>query len=580
MSFAYQAQPGQHGSRLRTSNIHLLLEFFLGVYDWLHIPIPIWIIVESLIGTVRLRIQFIPEPPYVRNLTFTLLGVPGVEVSAVPLVKALPNVLDLPLVSTFVRMAIKAGTVSLVAPNSITLNLQEILSGPGAASDTRALGVFLITIHHCTDLSAQDSNGFSDPYIVAAYAKFGKPLYSTRIILRDLNPVYEETFAMLVTEDEVRAGEELSLMLWDSDKRSADDLIGRVQVPVSELMASPNRWVDRTDHLVGYEDKDAMSGTVSWSVGYFSKLELKEAMRSGGRKEVNVPVKEDLASEALEKKELARRPLDASAPLKDLAGQPGKNKAIKEAVKEFPVEPPSVFNTRPDPAFPSGILSLTVHQINDLERQNLNGASGGEREGERGQDTARADELSENLPSAYVEFVVNDEMVYKTRVKNYNSYPFFVSPLPSLPPHCTFWTVVHSLRAAGSIARALRPRLRHHRRPVRGPRLAPARERPDTGGSLPPPLLRVLLLLLRHAAVLHNGGGRVREGEVQLGVQEREVPVAEGAGGVGDGDAGDSGGRGEGGVWGRGGGGEVWGGEVERVYFGVEEAVEREGVEG
>ncbi len=51
----------------------LLLEFFLGMYDWLHIPIPIWVQVEGIAGTVRLRIQFIPEPPYVRNVSTIVL---------------------------------------------------------------------------------------------------------------------------------------------------------------------------------------------------------------------------------------------------------------------------------------------------------------------------------------------------------------------------------------------------------------------------------------------------------------------------------------------------------------------------
>lgn len=37
--------------------------------------------------------------------------------------------------------------------------------------DTRALGVFIIRIQYAEDLSAQDRNGKSDPYIVLAYAK-------------------------------------------------------------------------------------------------------------------------------------------------------------------------------------------------------------------------------------------------------------------------------------------------------------------------------------------------------------------------------------------------------------------------
>ncbi|KAG9122110.1 hypothetical protein FRC07_001652, partial [Ceratobasidium sp. 392] len=51
-------------------------------------------------------------------------------------------------------MAIAAGTAELVAQKN-----------------TLAQGVFIITIHHAEDLSAQDRNGKSDPDIVLAYAK-------------------------------------------------------------------------------------------------------------------------------------------------------------------------------------------------------------------------------------------------------------------------------------------------------------------------------------------------------------------------------------------------------------------------
>lgn len=68
VAFAYTSAPG-HSGRERAHNIHLLLEFFLGVYDWLHIPIPIWIQVEEIVGTVRVRLQMIPEAPFVRNVS-------------------------------------------------------------------------------------------------------------------------------------------------------------------------------------------------------------------------------------------------------------------------------------------------------------------------------------------------------------------------------------------------------------------------------------------------------------------------------------------------------------------------------
>ena len=107
MSVSYQALPGQSG-KLRFHNMHLALEFFVGAFDWFNIPIPIYAIVEGFVATVRLRVQFVQNPPFVRNLTVTLMGVPKVEVSVEPFTKKLPNVLDLPLIQKFVEMGIAA----------------------------------------------------------------------------------------------------------------------------------------------------------------------------------------------------------------------------------------------------------------------------------------------------------------------------------------------------------------------------------------------------------------------------------------------------------------------------------------
>ena len=114
--------------------------------------------------TARLRIQLVAQMPYIRNMTFSLMGVPKVEISAVPMSKALPNVLDLPLISGFVQSSIAAAANEYVAPKSMTLNMAEMLMGDGVKKDTLATGVFVITLHHASDLSAQDSNGKSDPY--------------------------------------------------------------------------------------------------------------------------------------------------------------------------------------------------------------------------------------------------------------------------------------------------------------------------------------------------------------------------------------------------------------------------------
>ncbi|KAG8793911.1 hypothetical protein FRC17_008364, partial [Serendipita sp. 399] len=206
---------------------------------------------------------------------------------------------------------------------------------------------------------------------------------------------------MLVTHEEVKADEQLAAMLWDSDKHTADDLIGRVTIPVKELMAKPNQMVDRKDKLTGYEDSNAMSGTLHWSIGYYDK----------------VPLNRDL-----ERPQIPPPPEKKSSAAMEM--RPG-DKAPNPAAKDGPPPPADVQRTPPDSRYPSGILSVVIHQINNLERQNLKGASGNNREGQAGQDTDEPSEQGSNLPSGYCEIIINDDLVYKTRVKQYSSMPFF-----------------------------------------------------------------------------------------------------------------------------------------------------------
>jgi hypothetical protein len=53
--------------------------------------------------------------------------------------------------------------------------------------------VFIITIHHAKDLSAQDFNGLSDPYIVLAYAKVSSFLHTMLVYIVDGLPLVRKT---------------------------------------------------------------------------------------------------------------------------------------------------------------------------------------------------------------------------------------------------------------------------------------------------------------------------------------------------------------------------------------------------
>ncbi|POV99130.1 hypothetical protein PSTT_14025, partial [Puccinia striiformis] len=402
VAFAYQAQPGQT-NKLRAHNIHLMVEFFVGVFDWVHIPIPIWIQIEGLAGTIRMRLQMIQEPPYIRNLTFTMMGVPTVSVSAKPMMRSIPNILDLPVISGFVQSSIAAACAEYVVPKFMTMNIQELLSGSGVKTKTHALGVIMVTIHHASGLSAQDASGYSDPYIVLAFAKFGKPVFSTRIIEKELNPVFEETAFLLLSEDEVEAQEKLSVMLWDSDDRSADDLVGRIEIPVRDLIENPNQMSRRTDKLQGFQDADDMPGQLTWSVGYFAKVDLASYLQKGT---ANVTSGASSTSATVGRK----------------GGIAIRKEEVLPEKKEDLID--LTTKTAPNRQMKSGIVSVIIHHINNLERANLKGASG-DREGAQGQDTAEPSEQDDNLPSGYCEVIVNDEMIYKTRVKQYTTMPFF-----------------------------------------------------------------------------------------------------------------------------------------------------------
>lgn len=64
------------------------------------------------------------------------------------------------------------------------------------------------------------SVGLADPYVTLTYSRLRKPLYSTRIIKNDCNPVFEETAVILVDVNAIRLHEKLSFQLWDSDRMS------------------------------------------------------------------------------------------------------------------------------------------------------------------------------------------------------------------------------------------------------------------------------------------------------------------------------------------------------------------------
>lgn len=263
---------------------------------------------------MRVRLQLCPDPPFFALCTLTLLGQPKVDLSCVPLIKKGLNIMDLPIVSSFVQSSVDAALSEYVAPKSLTLDIKDMIVGDDFKKNTTARGVVIVRIKSAKGFKEGDpglrglKKGSGDPYIAVAWAKFGKPVWSTRVIIDDLEPVWDETAYVLVGSQELNAEERLRVQLWDSDRFTADDDLGRVEVDLKELMHSPSskgKMWDRQDRFMAMSADDKMPGLLDWSVGYFAKTgvqidELARQTEEPGVKSVE-DLKERVAQDARRK---------------------------------------------------------------------------------------------------------------------------------------------------------------------------------------------------------------------------------------------------------------------------------------
>lgn len=403
VSVAYHAKPSGQDIASKARNMGMQLVFYLGVKGLFGVPLPIWVELIGLVATARVRLQLTPDPPFLKTATITLMGVPKVQAGCTPMIERGVNILNLPLISNFVNWAIAAAASMYVAPKSLTLDISKMLQGDDIKKETLALGVIFIRIHKAVGLSKQDQRGSkgggSDPYITVTWSKFSKPQFCTRVIQDDLNPIFEESCGLLVTSDLIKADEQLSMELWDSDRSSADDVVGKVELSIQKLIQHPGKMFPQTSKLQGLTAESSMPGELHWEVGFFGKTQFRKALRTSGR-DVNLP------------KELADKP-----ELQDERG------AVETQEED------AVTHTPPDPLWPSGILSVVVHQIVGLELANVKGSQGKRKGKEYEPARPEAGEVKEeqgkSLPSSYATILINDDLVYKTRTKVVSSQPIF-----------------------------------------------------------------------------------------------------------------------------------------------------------
>lgn len=417
LAIAYRSRATGKSIRAKAKNAHLLLKF----YSVGGVAFPVWVEVRGFIATLRLRLQLTPDPPFVSLCTLTFLGQPKASLSCVPLSKHGLNLMDVPMLSSFVQSAIDAALAEYVAPKSLTLNLKDMLVGEDFKKNTNSHGVVFILIKRARGFKQGDggfgsSGGSSDAYVTVSWGKFGKTVASTRIIEKTQEPDWHEYANILVSAEELNAEEKLRLTLWDSDKHTADDDLGRVELDLKKLMNAPesyNQMQDREDRFTGQDPDEKMPGTLQWSVGYFSKVRILQQQLQQQTFLENIRSQEGLKEHISE---------ESSNKLREAGKAPDDEELHQQRVQDYAeLEDNMIISAPPPNEFPSGILSVQVHNITGLEVQKLR-----KRDSKNGDsDIEEETETDDDMPDSYCNIILNHKKIYRSRTKPKNSKPFF-----------------------------------------------------------------------------------------------------------------------------------------------------------
>ncbi|THX44604.1 hypothetical protein D6D10_00232 [Aureobasidium pullulans] len=417
VAFAYRTRSTSKKFKDRAKHAHLYISFYLPG----NIKIPVYVDLRGFVGIMRCRLQLTPDPPFFALCTFTLLGQPNVDVACTPLTRKGLNIMNLPVISHFVQTAVDAAVAEYVAPKSMTINLQDMIAGEDFKKDTRARGVIVAKIKRAFDFKEGDPaipmirEGSADPYVSVGWAKFVKPLWSTRVILSEMHPHWEETAFILVTPDELNVDERLRVQLWDSDRFTADDDLGRIEMDLKELIRNKEtrgRMSDRVDGFKALHAGEGLPGKLEWSVGYFPKAHIVEEQLKRQTEEPEIR-----SRDALEKmvEESANRKLREAKKDESRETEQLKLQQYKE------VEDAMIISAPPLHDYPSGILAIQIHEATGLEvRAHHNAARYND-----DPEPSGFEEQGDELPSCYCNIILNHQKIYRTRVKPKNAKPFF-----------------------------------------------------------------------------------------------------------------------------------------------------------
>ncbi|KAL1922270.1 uncharacterized protein VTP21DRAFT_9809 [Calcarisporiella thermophila] len=359
--------------------------------------IPVKAELVHCVGKARFKIETKSNPPFLGKAEIALLGLPQLEMAIRPLTDTM-NLMQLPLIKQFIASCVNAVLLDLTDPKSIILDVESFMTGDEVVHETRSIGIIRLEAFEALNLPKADILSDNDPYIELKLSESSKQRAAyTRVLLNSSHPVWNEVLYLPITGSDVTNGKSLEINLWDSDRGSSDDLLGKVLWPIKKIVMEENGEMVKEERLLhdgwseilqvygkGKGDGNAPRGQVRYRLSYHPKIVAPPAKKL-------VPADDGISRGILAAVKEQERELE-----RDEARAVLVERERPEKCKQI-----------------AGIMLVQLHQAADLEIM-----SSCYNDRSHPYDP-------ESVPNPYADIYVNDRQVARTRIKMHNPAPYW-----------------------------------------------------------------------------------------------------------------------------------------------------------
>lgn len=190
---------------------------------------------------------------------------------------------------------------------------------------------------------------------------------------------------------------------------------------------SNGKMQQRNDGFRALKAGEDMPGHLEWAVGYYRKTRIQKCQLEQQSAEPGIHSMEEL--EQAIKYRCERKLREAAINEGRASKDQGELEQQKQRTKKD-IEDAMIISAPPPEDYPSGIFSLTIHQITGLEFEKLSKIDADKEDVDYDEDEVGR----KQLPDAYCTVIINHDKVFRTRTKPKNSKPFYNAGLERFVP--------------------------------------------------------------------------------------------------------------------------------------------------